>query len=238
MKRFHGALAAVTLGPVLLSGCGGWPNSTAGPRPTVATTPPASASAPPSASAAPSPQGTETHGSPAPEPGSLVLTSVTGTSTSLTVAPAFLRALGRLGVHVFAVDGARTSASSAGTTTFTFPVTGGTATASPAGRDRFSGQVQHRGGLRVAGLGRSATVDQLVIDGSSDELTGRVGGHRVPLLPLRTGPEVTVRDGTIMLDEGSAALEPAAQQALTSALHLPTLPSVTLGTLRSTITGG
>lgn len=235
MKSNSLALAAVAAGALLLSGCSGSSDSNA-----AAGTDNTGTGAPaPTTSVPTTPAGTPT-GTTSTGPGSppISLAAVTGTSTRLTVDQGFLRTLKTVGVTLAPVGGAKTD-TAGDRTTYVFPVIGGSARTAATGEDRFSGSVRHAGGLRLSGLGRSVTIDRLVLDGSSDQLTGEVSGRRVPLLPLATGAaQVSASGKQIRLDEGAVTLLPGSVQALADQLGLPALPRVPLGSLTSTITGG
>lgn len=239
MKRLLSSATVVLAGAALLTACTGSSSDTgaaAGPSSTgspgsVASSAPPSPTTP--ASTAPSPSAS---GSRAASPAAVALSRVDGSSTRLTVDARFLQAVKAVGLQISPVGGAKTD-SSGGRTTIVFPITGGTASTSTGG-DRFSGSVQHAGGLKLSGLGRSVTLDHLVLDGSSDELTGQVNGRRVPLLPLQTDAgHVSGSADQIVLEADSVSLRPDALRALSGPLHLPSLPSVPLGSLSSTITG-
>lgn len=227
---------AAAVGLALLTGCSGSPDSTAPSSSRSGTGAPSSStlstpgdSSPPSASSGSS----TSSSSQAP----VAISTVTGESTRLTLSGSFVDALKVIGLSVTAVDGA-TLDQSGGGTTFVFPISGGDVTTLPTGDDRFSGTVRHTGGLRLSGLGQSVTIGQLVLDGSSDQLTGEVAGRRLPLLPLETGPgQVSTSGSQVVLDEKAVALTPDSLTALAGQLHLPALPSATLGSLTSTITG-
>lgn len=227
MKRTALPLALATAGLVLATGCSGSSDDVGALPSSSGSAGAGTTSASPStgATASPSPQG------------SMSLSSVGGKSTRLTLDSGFLDAIGKLGLTIGPVEGA-TSDDSGGSTAFVFPVSGGTAAVSASGDDRFSGNVQHQGGLQLSGLGQSVTIDQLVLDGSSDQLTGQIAGQRVPLLPLATGADQVSSTGKqISLEESALSLTPDSLQALADRFHLPALPSLTLGSLTSTITG-
>ncbi len=168
--------------------------------------------------------------------GEVTFRTLTGTATRLTVDQRFLDALQTVGASLTAVEGATTDTAN-GATTFVFPVTGGNATVGASG-DRFSGSVEHRGGLQLSGLGRSAVIDGLVLDGSSDQLTGMVAGRRLPLLPLSTSDaQITTGSGTATITDSAVSLTPDALNELAGQLGLPTLPTLSLGSLSVTLTG-
>jgi len=108
-----------------------------------------------------------------------------GGSTRLALDEDTAAALGSLGVRV-----RPTGAAEARGTRVTFPISGGAIDPATA-----AGRIEHRGGLRLAGGGRSITLrDYTVRVGRSIRLSARVGGARVPVLTLTGRPRVT-RDG-------------------------------------------
>jgi hypothetical protein len=140
-------------------------------------------------------------------------------------------------VDLRATGGAQVE-TSGGTTTFVFPVTGGQATVDPAGSPRFTGTVEHQGGLQLSALGRSATADQLVLDGQQGQLTAVVDGRRVPLLPLATDPRVTAEgEEQVTVEYSAASLDTSTVESFAEQLGLPALPGLEVNSLQTTLEG-
>ncbi len=199
----------------------------------------AASSAPPATGAPASPDASAPAASaPASSSGGAVsFSSLTGTETRLTIDGTFLSTLQTLGVSL-EPDGGASVDKADGKTTFVFPVTGGDATLDPSGSDPFTGTVQHRGGLKLSALGRSVTIDGLVLDGGKDQLTADVAGREVPLLPLSPGDaKVTTEDGSATLRDDAVSLSADAANDIAKSLGLPTLPQLTFGALQVTLTG-
>jgi hypothetical protein len=169
--------------------------------------------------------------------GAVTFPALTGDSTRLSLDDGVTDALSGVGVDLTATGEAQMETSD-GTTTFTFPVTGGQATVDPAGSPRFTGTVEHEGGLQLSALGRSATADQLVLDGEQEQLTAVVEGRRVPLLPLVTDPQVTA-DGEeqVTVDYSAASIDTGTAQSIADRLGLPTLPDLEVNSLQTTLEG-
>lgn len=222
-------VATTSLVLLLAAGCSGDTSSPASSSPPASSVPGASApaSSEPSASA-----------SASPSAGSAVtLTNLTGDTTRLTLDMGFLDAMRTVGVDLAPVEGAQVD-TSGDATTFVFPVTGGHVTVDAAGTDRLSGSVQHQGGLRLSALGKSVTVDDLVLDGQQDQLTAMVAGQRVPLLPLSTtGAQITTQPDRVVISDDAVSLDSDAASALAGQLGLPGLPDLTLGQLQITLVG-
>ena len=173
----------------------------------------------------------------AADSGAVTFATLTGDTTRLSLDDGVTDALRAVGVDLTATGGA-TAETAGATTTFAFPVTGGQATVDPAGSPRFTGAVQHEGGLQLSALGRSATADQLVLDGEQEQLTAVVDGRRVPLLPLVTDPQVTVQgDEQVTVDYSAASLDTGTVQSIADRLGLPTLPSLEVNALQTTLEG-
>ena len=173
----------------------------------------------------------------AAESGAVTFTTLTGEATRLSLDGGVTDALGAVGVEVTATGGA-TAETAGGTTTFAFPVTGGQASVDPAGSPRFSGSVEHEGGLQLSALGRSVTADELVLDGEQAQLTAVVDGRRVPLLPLAADPQVTQQgEEQVTLEYSAAALDTSTAQSIADQLGLPTLPSLEVNALEATLEG-
>ena len=173
----------------------------------------------------------------AADSGAVSLSALTGDTTRLSLDDGVADALSAVGVELTATGGAQVQ-TAGGTTTFSFPVTGGQATVDPAGAPRFTGSVEHEGGLRLSALGRSATADQLVLDGEQEQLTAVVEGRRVPLLPLATDPQVTTEgEEQVTVAWSAASLDTSTVQSLADRLGLPTLPSLEVNALESTLEG-
>ena len=171
------------------------------------------------------------------EDGAMTFSTLTGEATRLTLDGGVADALGAVGVDLTASGGAQVE-TAGGTTTFTFPVTGGQATVDPAGSPRFTGNVEHEGGLQLSALGRNVTADQLVIDGEQEQLTAMVGGRRVPLLPLVTDPQITSGDDEqVTVSYSAASLDTSTVQSFADQLGLPTLPSLEFNSLQTTLEG-
>ena len=162
--------------------------------------------------------------------------TLTGEATRLSLDQSVVDTLGTLGVELTAVGGAQNE-TSGGAATFVFPVTGGQATVDPAASEPFTGTVQHEGGLRLSALGRNVTADGLVLDGQQGQLTAMVGGRRVPLLPLATDPEVSRSGEQVVLTYSAASLDTSAIESLAGELNLPSLPSLEVNSLESTLEG-
>jgi len=233
-------VATTCLALLLAAGCSGDASS---PDPGLASGPPPTPSSSPSSPSSPGPADTpaptSSPGEPATTSGGSAVTfaTLTGQSTRLTVDASFLSALRRVGGDLTAVQGAQTE-DMGGATTFVFPVTGGQATVDATGTDRFTGTVQHEGGLRLSALGKSVTVDGLVLDGQQDQLTAMVAGRRVPLLPLSTSDAQITRQGDqVVITDSAVSLDADAANALTGELGLPTLPDLKIGSLQVTLAG-
>lgn len=234
------ATLALALSGGLVAGCtsdgdGTTDNSGAAASSPAETT---ASSAPPATGAPASPDASAPAASaPASSGGAVSFSSLTGTETRLTIDGTFLSTLQTLGVSL-EPDGGASVDKADGKTTFVFPVTGGDATLDPSGSDPFTGTVQHRGGLKLSALGRSVTIDGLVLDGGKDQLTADVAGREVPLLPLSPGDaKVTTEDGSATLRDDAVSLSPAAANDIAKSLGLPTLPQLTFGALQVTRTG-
>lgn len=235
-SRSRRALATVPLIALLAVGCSGDEAPTATDAdPSTGTEAPAEGTegAEPTEDAEPTQDAepTETEGPSSFE-------TLTGDATRLTLDQRYVSALGTVGAELTAVGGAQTE-TTGGATTFVFPVTGGQATVDPTAADPFRGTVEHEGGLQLSALGRSVTLDGLVLDGEQDQLTAMVAGRRVPLLPLsmsdarisQSGDSVVVQDSAVSLDAQTAT-------ELAQQLGLPiTLPDVNVGALEATLTG-
>jgi hypothetical protein len=192
----------------------------------------------PAGGASPTPTAEASRTATASDQGAAVtFDTLTGEATRLTLDAAVTSALSTIGVELTATGGARTE-TAGGTTTFTFPVTGGQATVDPAGSEAFTGTVEHDGGLQLTALGRSATVDQLVLDGERGQLTAMVAGNRVPLLPLVTDPRIT-QDGDeqVTVAYSATSLDSSAVQDFADQLGLPALPSLEVNSLEATLQG-
>lgn len=241
--RMRNILAGSAAVLILAAGCsggddpppaagGGTTRPTAGSASAGQGTSPMSASSPATSPAGPT---TTVPGAPLTEP--VRFSTLTGESTRLTVNAAFLDALRSVGGDLQPVGGAQAE-TAGGRTTLVFPVTGGRATVDPTGTERLSGTVQHRGGLRLSALGRSATIEDFVLDADSGQLTAMIGGRRVPLLPVNASDARITRQGdTVVVTDEAVALNSDAAGQLARQLGLPALPSVDLGQLQTTLTG-
>ena len=169
------------------------------------------------------------------EDGPVTFTELTGQATQLSIDDRVLSALAGLGVELSAAGGA-TSETAGGTTTFTFPVTGGEATVDATGTERFTGMVQHDGGLQLSAMGQSVTIDGLVLDGTQEELTAEVVGNRVPLLPLVTDPTITSDGEQATVTWSAATLDTSAMAPFAEQLGLE-LPDLQVNTLETTLEG-
>jgi len=225
-------IATASLVVVLAAGCSDEesPSATDGSD----SSPPASAPSDPS----PEQDATEEPTEDSASGSAVTIDSLTGEATRLTVDDRYVSALGAIGAELTAVGGAQTE-TSGGTTTFVFPVTGGTVTVDPDGADPLVGTVQHEGGLQLSALGRSATVNGLVLDGDEDRLTAMIGGRQVTLLPLSmSDAQVTQADGQVVIEDTAVSFDAETTNALAEQLGLPvTLPAVNVGSLESTLTG-
>lgn len=173
----------------------------------------------------------------AADSGAVSLSTLTGDSTRLSLDDGVTAALSAVGVELTATGGA-TAETAGGTTTFTFPVTGGEATVDPTGSPRFTGSVEHEGGLQLSALGRSATADQLVLDGEQEQLTAVVEGRRVPLLPLVTDPQVSSGgEEQVTVEYSAASLDTSTLQSIADRLGLPGLPELEVNSLETTLEG-
>ena len=173
----------------------------------------------------------------AADSGAVTFSTLTGDSTRLSLDDGVTGALSAVGVELTATGGA-TAETAGGTTTFTFPVTGGQATVDAAGSPRFTGSVEHEGGLQLSALGRSATADQLVLDGEQEQLTAVVEGRRVPLLPLVTDPQVSPADEEqVTVGWSAASLDTSTAQSIADRLGLPRLPELEVNALETTLEG-
>ena len=219
-------LATGCLALVLTAGCSDDPD-------------PADTDAAGGASAAPTAVPTAVQGTDqaAADSGVVSLATLTGDSTRLSLDAGITDALGAVGVDLTATGGAQVE-TSGGTTTFVFPVTGGQATVDPVGSPRFTGNVEHEGGLQLSALGRSVTADQLVLDGEQEQLTAMVEGRRVPLLPLVTDPQVSAEgEEQVTVEYSAASLDTSTVEAFAERLGLPTLPSLEVNSLQTTLEG-
>lgn len=212
--------------------------------PAPAAAPPAAGSAPgaqPLPSAAVSEQGTSpTTGAseqPAPLSEAVTLTTLTGRSTTLTVDQRAVDALSAVGIRLSPVAPGRLQPSGSDTS-ISFDVTGGSVTADPTGTPRLTGEVQHAGGLSLSALGRSVTVDELVLDADQEALTAEVAGRRLPLLPVDLADARIEREGeAVLVTDDAVSLHPDAARALADQLGLPALPSLELGRLQVALVG-
>ena len=166
----------------------------------------------------------------------VTLSTLTGDATRLSLDAGVIEALSAVGVELTATGGAEAE-TAGGTTTFVFPVTGGEATVDPAGSPRFTGTVEHDGGLQLSALGRSATADELVLDGEAEQLTAMVGDRRVPLLPLALDPQVTTEDDGATVTYSAASLDTGTVDDFAEQLGLPTLPALEVNELEATLEG-
>lgn len=167
----------------------------------------------------------------------VTFSTLTGEATRLSLDAGVTDALSAVGVELTATGGAQVE-TSGGATTFTFPVTGGSATVDPAGSPRFTGTVEHQGGLQLSALGRSATADQLVLDGEQEQLTAVIAGRRVPLLPLMTDPQVTQEgEEQATVAYSAASLDTSTVQSIADQLGLPSLPGLEVNSLEATLEG-
>lgn len=167
--------------------------------------------------------------------GEVTFSTLTGEATRLSLDDGVVNALSAVGVELSAVGGAQQE-TTGGSATFVFPVTGGQATVDPSS-GAFSGTVEHQGGLQLSALGRSVTIDQLVLDGGQGELTAMVAGRRVPLIPLATDPTVMSEGDQATVSYSPAALDTSAVESLTGQLGLPALPDLRVNELEATLTG-
>ncbi len=192
------------------------------------------ASATPTTESSPTAGATESAGG---EADAVSFDTLTGEATRLTLDDGITSALSTLGVELSATGGAQMESAGAATT-FTFPVTGGQATVDPAAPESFTGTVAHEGGLQLSAFGRTATVDQLVLDGGQGQLTAMVAGRRVPLLPLATDPQIT-QEGSeqVTVAYSAAPLDTSAVQQFAEQLGLPSLPSLEVNSLEATLEG-
>ncbi|MET7437182.1 hypothetical protein ACWERY_11130 [Streptomyces sp. NPDC004082] len=106
--------------------------------------------------------------------------------TSVTVAPAIAKALLSNGIAPIVTRPGKPSLTTVGhqpTLKATYPITGGSLTASPLG-----GTIKHTGGLKFTNVfnGRSLEVKNFTINLTKGQLTGRVAGTktRVPVFKL------------------------------------------------------
>lgn len=226
--RRRTALASLPAALLLVAGCTSDESPSATDDDTAAPTAAATESADPQPSA-------ETE---APEGGAVTLDSLSGEATRLTVSEAYVNALSAVGAELSAVGGAQTE-TAGGSTTFVFPVTGGDVTVEPGGADPLAGTVEHSGGLQLAALGRTATVDGLVLDGDEDRLTAMVAGRRVPLLPLSVSDaQISQADDQVVIEDSAVSFDAETLNALADELGVPvTLPAVDVGSLQVTLTG-
>ena len=108
--------------------------------------------------------------------------ALSGGSTTLKLAPGTAKALSSLGVKVSPTGRARAAGGG-----IRFPITGGKIDPATA-----AGQINHRGGLRLAAGGtRVVLKDYRVTVGKKIRLSAKVGGSRVHILELRGKPRVT-----------------------------------------------
>lgn len=167
----------------------------------------------------------------------VALPSLVGRSTTLTVDQRALAALGAAGIRLRPVAPAQVQTSSAGTR-ISFPVTGGSVSADPTATRRVTGEVQHAGGLTLSALGRTVTVDRLLLDADEEVLTAEVAGRRLPLLPVDLDDARLEREGAaLVLTDDAVSLDPSATRRLADQLGLPGLPGLQLGRLEVVLTG-
>lgn len=196
---------------------------------------PADSDATPGTTSAPTATTTESSAQAGADSGAVTFSTLTGEATRLSLDAGVVDALSAVGVDVTATGGAQTETAD-GATTFVFPVSGGQATVDPDGSPRFTGTVEHQGGLQLSALGRSVTADQLVIDGEQEQLTAVVGGRRVPLLPLVTDPQVTVEgEEQVSVGYSAASLDTGTVDSFAGQLGLPSLPSLEVNSLETTL---
>lgn len=168
--------------------------------------------------------------------GAVTFESLTGEATRLSVDQRVVDALGAIGVELSAVGGAQTE-SGGGVTTFTFPISGGDATVDPAAADPFDGTVQHEGALQLSALGRSVSVEDLVLNGDRDQLTGTVAGRDVTVLPLVTDADITPQDDQVTISYSPAPIDSSAVDALTEQFGGLRLPDIQVNELETTLEG-
>lgn len=168
--------------------------------------------------------------------GAVTFEALTGEATRLSVDQRVVDALAAIGVELSAVGGAQTE-SGGGVTTFAFPVSGGDATVDPSAADPFDGTVQHEGALQLSALGRSVRVEDLVLNGDQDQLTGTVAGRDVTVLPLVTDAEVTQQDDQVTISYSPAPIDSSAVDALTEQFGGLTLPDIQVNELETTLEG-
>jgi hypothetical protein len=104
---------------------------------------------------------------------------------------------------------------------FVFPITGGKLQTTPLG-----GRIQQAGGLRFSAGGQSVEATDLVVDPTSDVVSARIHGRRVPLLSLDLGQpsRVPPKGGTqVLIPAGASLIGTSALTRLGDRLHVAAL---------------
>lgn len=131
--------------------------------------------------------------------------TVIGTSTDVVIDPAVSAALKDAGISVTAV------APATGKTTLLFPVSGGQIVVAT-----LVGTVVHAGGLTFSHGAKSITLTNFVINTSTKQLTGTIGGQSMPIFGLNlpshmpsSGPQGSLVESNVKLtviSQAAAAL--------------------------------
>lgn len=144
------------------------------------------------------------------------IAKLTGVSTTVDLNPDTAKVLADNNVTVMPVAPA-TAAQSGGTTTVSFPITGGNVSIYPQNALPFiRGSVTHSGGLTFSAGGKSLTATNFIVDPGASTLTATVGGQQVQLLDLDGHNVKVTKDaqGQVLLDGTVAQLSNAAAGAL------------------------
>jgi hypothetical protein len=167
--------------------------------------------------------------------------SLSGTSTTITLAPAFVQTLARLKVAPTAVAPATTTGS-----TFTFPITSGKATVNaPGSTPPAVGTLVHSGGLALATGSLKVSLNDVVLTlGTTSTIKGAVslngsalGGAAITLfdVDLSRLSTVTGPGGTTTLTGAVVYVDPGAATALNAAFGLSGANALPTGTDKFTV---
>lgn len=167
------------------------------------------------------------------------ITALGGTSTTVTLDPGTAQVLKQNNVTV-APAAPATASQTGGSTTVTFPVTGGEAFIFPTKDTPYiRGDVFHSGGLTFSSGSKSLTVTNFVINPGTSLLTAQVGNAEVPLFEL-DGQNVKIgkdAQGNVTLDGTIVKLTPEAANALNTTFGVSIFKEgITVGTAHVVLT--
>lgn len=168
------------------------------------------------------------------------INALSGVSTAVDLNPDTAKVLADNHVMVAPV-GPATAAQSGGTTTVTFPITGGHVAIYPQNDLPFiRGSVMHSGGLTFLAGDKSLTATNFIVDPGASTLTATVGGQQVQLLDLDGHNVKVTKDaqGMVHLDGTVAELSTAAANALNQTFGVSIFKQgIPLGVVHITATG-